>query len=352
MAMARKAIKGVMAIGLFCTFSIMPVKMMMADQKPLSIVASIRPVHALVAGVMGDLGTPHLLLAAPASAHHFTLKPSQARALQNADIVFWIGPGMEQPLTKALATLAVDAQSVALDDSAGLVLFDFDDDGHDGHGTKGKHNDHDGHDGHGTKDKHNDHDGHDEHGTKDKHNEHGGHGGHGEHGINPHIWLDPFNAQIMLGVIADHLGKADPVNAKTYQANADVMRQNLVQLQIDIARQLAPFAESEFLVLHDAHIYFERRFGMRAHGAITIEPDVMPTAAKIKKLRHDIESHPMDCIFSEPFLGQKALGLINEGIDIPIGHLDPLGSQLPAGASLYADLLKSYAAAFKACLSR
>ena len=322
MAMARKAIKGVMAIGLFCTFSIMPVKMMMADQKPLSIVASIRPVHALVAGVMGDLGTPHLLLAAPASAHHFTLKPSQARALQNADIVFWIGPGMEQPLTKALATLAADAQSVALDDSAGLVLFDFDDDGHDGHGTK------------------------------DKHNEHGGHGGHGEHGINPHIWLDPFNAQIMLGVIADHLGKADPVNAKTYQANADVMRQNLVQLQIDIARQLAPFAESEFLVLHDAHIYFERRFGMRAHGAITIEPDVMPTAAKIKKLRHDLESHPMDCIFSEPFLGQKALGLINEGIDIPIGHLDPLGSQLPAGASLYADLLKSYAAAFKACLAR
>lgn len=321
MAMARKAIKGVMAIGLFCTFSIMPVKMMMADQKPLSIVASIRPVHALVAGVMGDLGTPHLLLAAPASAHHFTLKPSQARALQNADIVFWIGPGMEQPLTKALATLAADAQSVALDDSAGLVLFDFDDDGHDGHGTK------------------------------DKHNDHGGHGGHGEHGINPHIWLDPFNAQIMLGVIADHLGKADPVNAKTYQANADVMRQNLVQLQIDIARQLAPFAESEFLVLHDAHIYFERRFGMRAHGAITIEPDVMPTAAKIKKLRHDLESHPMDCIFSEPFLGQKALGLINEGIDIPIGHLDPLGSQLPAGASLYADLLKSYAAAFKACLA-
>ena len=88
---------------------------------------------------MGDLGTPHLLLAAPTSAHHFTLKPSQARALQNADIVFWIGPGMEQPLTKALATLAADAQSVALDDSAGLVLFDFDDDGHDDHGTKDKH---------------------------------------------------------------------------------------------------------------------------------------------------------------------------------------------------------------------
>ena len=315
MAIVRKAVTGVMAIGLFCAFSIMPVKMVMADQKPLSIVASIKPVHALVAGVMGDLGTPHLLLAAPTSAHHFTLKPSQARALQNADIVFWIGPGMEQPLTKALATLAADAQSVALDDSAGLVLFDFDDDGHDDHGTKDKHD------------------------------------GHGGHGINPHIWLDPFNAQIMLGVIADHLGKADPVNAKAYQANADAMRQTFAQLQIDIARQLAPFAESEFLVLHDAHIYFERRFGMRAHAAITTEPDVMPTAAKIKKLRHDLESHPMDCIFGEPFLGQKAVRLTAEGSDIRIGQLDPLGSQLPAGASLYADLLKSYAAAFKGCLA-
>ena len=315
MAIVRKAVTGVMAIGLFCAFSIMPVKMVMADQKPLSIVASIKPVHALVAGVMGDLGTPHLLLAAPTSAHHFTLKPSQARALQNADIVFWIGPGMEQPLTKALATLAADAQSVALDDSAGLVLFDFDDDGHDDYGTKDKHN------------------------------------GHGGHGINPHIWLDPFNAQIMLGVIADHLGKADPVNARAYQAHADAMRQTFAQLQIDIARQLAPFAESEFLVLHDAHIYFERRFGMRAHAAITTEPDVMPTAAKIKKLRHDLESHPMDCIFGEPFLGQKAVRLIAEGSDIRIGQLDPLGSQLPAGASLYADLLKSYAAAFKGCLA-
>ena len=315
MAIVRKAVTGVMAIGLFCAFSIMPVKRVMADQKPLSIVASIKPVHALVAGVMGDLGTPHLLLAAPTSAHHFTLKPSQARALQNADIVFWIGPGMEQPLTKALATLAADAQSVALDDSAGLVLFDFDDDGHDDYGTKDKHD------------------------------------GHGGHGINPHIWLDPFNAQIMLGVIADHLGKADPVNARAYQAHADAMRQTFAQLQIDIARQLAPFAESEFLVLHDAHIYFERRFGMRAHAAITTEPDVMPTAAKIKKLRHDLESHPIDCIFGEPFLGQKAVRLIAEGSDIRIGQLDPLGGQLPAGASLYADLLKSYAAAFKACLA-
>ena len=90
---------------------------------------------------------------------------------------------------------------------------------------------------------------------------------------------------------------------------------------------------------------------MRAHAAIATEPDVIPTAAKIEKLRHDLESHPIDCIFGKPFLGQKAVGLIAEGSDIRIGQLDPLGSQLPAGASLYVYLLKSYAAAFKACLA-
>ena len=141
-------------------------------------------------------------------------------------------------LVTALVTLAAGAQSVALGDSAGPVLFDFDDGGHDGYGTTDKHADQY------------------YHASKNGHGGHGVHGEHGEHGINPHIWLDPFNAQIKLGVIADHLGKADPVNAKAYQANADAMRQTLAQLQIDIARELAPFAESEFLVLHDAHIYF------------------------------------------------------------------------------------------------
>ena len=181
MAIARKAIKGVTAIGIFCAVLMVPVKMVMADQKPLSIVASIKPVHTLVAGVMGDLGTPRLLLFAPSSAHHFTLKPSQARVLQNADIVFWIGPGMEQPLTKTLGTLAADAQAVTLDDSAGLVLFDFDDDGHVAK------DDHDDHYDHGTKNGHADHD---DHATKDGHDElaaKDGHGGHGEHSINPHI---------------------------------------------------------------------------------------------------------------------------------------------------------------------
>ncbi|MDC0493465.1 zinc ABC transporter substrate-binding protein [Alphaproteobacteria bacterium] len=322
MAMMQKWVKGVKTIGLFCASLVIPVEMVIADQKPISVVASIKPIHSLVTAVMGDIGTPHLLLEAPSSAHHFTLKPSQARSLQAADIVFWVGPTMEQPLTKALATLAPQAQTLPLIESAGLVLINFDK-------VTPAHEKHD-------HEKH-DHEKHDEHAK------------HDDHLINPHIWLDPQNAKIMLGVIAARLAKADPENASAYAANADSMAARLAILETDITSQLASYSAAKFLVLHDAHVYFERRFGLRNYGAITTEPDVMPTASRVKALRDELREHRFDCIFAEPFLGQKAVALIAEGSKVSIGTLDPIASNLPAGAQLYPDLLMSYAKALQSC---
>jgi zinc transport system substrate-binding protein len=325
MAMMQKWVKGVKTIGLFCASLVIPVEMVIADQKPISVVASIKPIHSLVAAVMGDIGTPHLLLEAPSSAHHFTLKPSQARSLQAADIVFWVGPTMEQPLTKALATLAPQAQTLPLIESAGLVLINFDK-------VTPAHEKHD-------------HEKHDH----EKHDKHDEHAKHDDHLINPHIWLDPQNAKIMLGVMAARLAKADPENASTYAANADSMAARLATLETDITSQLASYSAAKFLVLHDAHVYFERRFGLRNYGAITTEPDVMPTASRVKALRDELREHRFDCIFTEPFLGQKAVALIAEGSKVSIGTLDPIASNLPAGAQLYPDLLMSYAKALQSC---
>ena len=326
MAMMQKWIKGVKTIGLFCASLVIPVEMVIADQKPISVVASIKPIHSLVAAVMGDIGTPHLLLEAPSSAHHFTLKPSQARSLQAADIVFWVGPTMEQPLTKALATLAPQAQTLPLIESAGLVLINFDK-------AMPAHEKHD-------------HEKHDH----EKHDKHDEHAKHDDHLINHHIWLDPQNAKILLGVIAARLAKADPENASTYAANADLMAARLATLETDITSQLASYSAAKFLVLHDAHVYFERRFGLRNYGAITTEPDVMPTASRVKALRDELREHHFDCIFTEPFLGQKAVTLIAEGSKVSIGMLDPIANNLPAGAQLYPNLLMSYARAVRSCI--
>jgi zinc transport system substrate-binding protein len=247
---------------------------------------------------------------------------------------------MEQPLTKALATLAPQAQTLPLIESAGLVLINFDKvtPAHEKHDHE-KH-DHEKHD----HEKH-DHEKHDH----EKHDKHDEHAKHDDHLINPHIWLDPQNAKIMLGVIAARLAKADPENASTYAANADSMAARLATLETDITSQLASYSAAKFLVLHDAHVYFERRFGLRNYGAITTEPDVMPTASRVKALRDELREHRFDCIFTEPFLGQKAVALIAEGSKVSIGTLDPIASNLPAGAQLYPDLLMSYAKALQSC---
>jgi zinc transport system substrate-binding protein len=184
---------------------------------------------------------------------------------------------------------------------------------------------------------------------KHDHEKHDEHAKHDDHLINPHIWLDPQNAKIMLGVIAARLAKADPENASTYAANADSMAARLAILETDITSQLASYSAAKFLVLHDAHVYFERRFGLRNYGAITTEPDVMPTASRVKALRDELREHRFDCIFTEPFLGQKAVALIAEGSKVSIGTLDPIASNLPAGAQLYPDLLMSYAKALQSC---
>ncbi|NDG37143.1 MAG: zinc ABC transporter substrate-binding protein [Alphaproteobacteria bacterium] len=232
---------------------------------------------------------------------------------------------MEQPLTKALATLAPHAQTTPLINASGLMLLEFNNDA-PAHQKPGLE-------------------------QRDDHDRHEKHGDHDGHMINPHIWLDPQNAQVMLREISSRLGKADPENAKIYAANADQMSVRLAGLQADIARQLAPYSAARFLVLHDAHSYFERRFGLRNHGAITSEPDVMPTASRIKALRSELGTHQIDCIFAEPLLGQKAVDLIAEGSKVRIGRLDPVASNLPAGVELYPDLLQSYATAMQACFS-
>ena len=326
--MVRGSINHLISFFRFCGLGLLLIGVhstAMASQRPLSVVASIKPIYSLVAAVMGDIGTPELLLKAPSSAHHFTLKPSQARILQAADIVFWVGPTMEQPLTKALATLAPHAQTTPLINASGLMLLEFNNDA-PAHQKPGLE-------------------------QRDDHDRHEKHGDHDGHMINPHIWLDPQNAQVMLREISSRLGKADPENAEIYAANAVRMATRLAGLQAEIARQLAPYSAARFLVLHDAHSYFERRFGLRNHGAITSEPDVMPTASRIKALRSELGTHQIDCIFAEPLLGQKAVDLIAEGSKVRIGRLDPVASNLPAGVELYPDLLQSYATAMQACFS-
>ena len=331
-----------------------------AANADVSVVTSIKPVHSLVSSVMQGVGSPTVIIEGAGSPHTYSLKPSQATQLQDADLVFWMGDELEPFLVDAAQNIARNAELVNLFDSHGLKkirfreggMFDEHDDhddhakdDHDDHGkekhAKDDHDDH-GHDKH-AKDDHDDH-GHDKH-AKDDHDDHG----HGE--FDPHVWLDPINAKAIVHEIEEALVKADPKNAKKYEANAVRMAGKLDQLVTELRAQLQPVQGKGFIVFHDAYQYFEQRFGVAAIGSITVSPEVMPGAERVRDLREKIKDLGATCVFSEPQFEPKLVRTLVDGTGARTGVLDPLGSSLTKGPDLYFQLVREMARSLKECLS-
>ncbi|PXA97443.1 zinc ABC transporter substrate-binding protein [Nostoc sp. 3335mG] len=288
------------------------------------VVASTKPVHSLVAGVMAGIGEPGLIVRGAASPHTYSLRPSDAAALEGADIVFWTGHGLELFLGEALDTLSTGAQTVALSAAPGIDLLPM----REG-GAFEPHEDGDTEHGH-------DHD-HDH--------------AHEEEG-DMHFWLDPENAKLMVTEIARVLGEADPDNAAAYTANAKTEIAALDALEGEIGERLAPVAGKPFVVFHDAYQYFERRFGLTVAGTITVSPETMPGAARVEELRGKVGELGATCVFAEPNFEPAIVATIVEGTEARAGVLDPEGSALPEGPELYGELLRGIAAGLTDCLTR
>lgn len=284
-----------------------------------NVVASIKPVHSLVTAVMAGVGEPTLIVKGSASPHTYALRPSDAGALESADIVFWTGHGMELFLGDALETLAADATVVELADAPGIELlavreggaFEAHDDGDEG---------------------------------QDAHEEHE----HGEGDM--HFWLDPQNAKLMVTQIAATLAAADPDNAGAYEANAEAERVKLDHLEADLAAMLEPVADKPFVVFHDAYQYFESRFGLTLAGSVTVTPDATPGAARIDELKAKVAELGATCVFAEPNFEPTIISAIIEGTQAKSGVLDPEGGALDAGVELYPQLLLGLATSLVDCL--
>ena len=303
----------------------------------VNVVASIKPVHSLVASVMQGVSEPSLLVKGAGSPHTYSLKPSQAKELQAADIVFWMSHDLEAFLENSIESIAKNAKAVSLMDSHGLIklnfreggAFDAHDHGHDDHGD-------DKHDDHG-------HDKHDDHGD-DKHDDHG----HDE--VDPHVWLDPQNAKSLVHEIEEHLAEIDPSNAAKYEANAKAVMKKLDALTKEIEADLKPIRDRGYVVFHDAYQYFEKRFGVSAVGSITVSPEVLPGAERVSELRDKVKSLNASCVFSEPQFEPKLVKTITENTDAGTGVLDPLGANIKDGPELYFTLIRNMAKSLKDCL--
>jgi zinc transport system substrate-binding protein len=335
------------------------------------VVVSIKPVHSLVASIMKGVGEPSLIVEGAASPHTYTLKPSNARALENAEVVFWMGPGLEAFLEKPLEALPKNAKVVELEDVPGLTKLPFREGGafeghdhaehgenaeadedHDGHGHEeaGEH----GHD-HGAEEAgHAEHaeteHAHDEHGHEDHAGDEHGHEEHG--GTDMHLWLDPTNAKAMAAEITSSLSEVDPSNKAAYEANLAALNTEIDALDLEIAAQLKPVLEKPFIVFHDAYQYFEKHYGVRVAGSVTVSPETMPGAERLSTIHAKIEELGAACVFAEPQFEPKLISVVTEGTQAKSGVLDPEGGSLEAGPALYGQLMRNLATSMSTCLSQ
>jgi zinc transport system substrate-binding protein len=331
---ARQARHGALATG-FLPISVVAAGLVgsagAASAEDLAVVATIKPIHALVAKVMGEAGEPTLLVKGAASPHTYSLKPSDAKALNNARLVFRVSGEIEPFTRKIVESLPKTVTVVTLADAPGLTLLDqrkgdtFEAHRHDDH-------DHDHDHGHGHDDE--------DHGTAD--------------GKGPvrdgHVWLDPRNGVAIVREIARALSEAAPSQAAKFEANAAAAITEIESTSREIADELAPVKDKPFVVFHDAYQYFESRFGLAAAGSITVSPDVQPSAKRLGEIRRKIKDLNVTCVFAEPQFKSKLVATVVEGTGAKSGTLDPEGASVEPGPGAYVTLLHNLGRDLKQCL--
>lgn len=296
---------------------------------PPEVVTDIPPVQSLVAQVMGDLGTPGLLLPPGGSPHGHQMRPSEARALHEAQLLFWIGPEQSPWLGDAAADIGSSLTSVPLLAVPGTVVRTAR--AHDHHDHDHDHDhDEDGHE-----------EGHDEH-----EEEHTSDDGHVHEGIDPHAWLDPENAMTWLPEIARQLAVADPSNADTYRSNAEAAMTRVDELRARIAAELSGVTGG-YIFYHDAYGYFTGRFGLPSGEAVTDGDAAPPGARRMAELQAGGDPH--GCLFTEPQFDPRSAQRLAESLGVTVGVLDPVGSTLEPGPDLYGTLLQGIADQLAKC---
>lgn len=298
------------------------------------VAASILPVHSLVSAVMAGVGTPDLIVKGMGSEHAYQMKPSDARALAAANVVFWVDEDMETFLEGPIEALPKNATVVALAETPGLTLRKRRE---GGVWEKHVHAGEDHEDGH--------EDGHDAAGHDDHHHD------HDEGDTDLHVWLDPTNAAVMAGEIADTLSKVDPAHAAQYAANLATLKTRLAALDTELRTKLTPIADKPYIVFHDAYQYFQKRYDLDGAGSITLDPTRQPGADRVRAIHERINELGAPCVFSEPQFEPRLVQTVIDGTKARTGVLDPLGADIAPGPDQYPEMMKALATSMTACLA-
>ncbi len=269
----------------------------------IKVLASAAPIHSLIAGVMAGVGSPELIVKSTASPDNYRLTPAAAARIAKADLIFMVGPGLENSLLKPIAVLAKKARVVILAEAPGVRLA----------APRGENN--------------------------------------ARQTYDFHIWLDPANARAIVLAAVGALSKADPANAASYTTNGRKLDRRLATLERDLRRRLAPLGRQPFLVYHNAFAYLERAFGLEVAGSLAGPAGAPMSARRVARLRALIRSRRIRCLFLGPLQSSNSVRALTDGLDVSLGVLDPLGMGMEPGPELYFRMMENLARALEGCLS-
>ena len=291
--------------------------------QPPNVVVSLKPIHSLVAGVMGEAGKPRLLLKGTASPHTYQMRPSDARALAEADLIVWVGESMETFLHRAVENLGSRSRVVTLHEVPGIHLL------RNREGGIWEDDDH-------------------EEPHVDEREDHG----HEHDEFNMHFWLDPDNAGRIVDEVAAALIFLDPARTATWRANAAATRKRIADLHASLEARLAPVRGQAFVVFHDAYQYFERAYRLNGKGAVAVDPARAPSAKRLVELRAALAEHKVRCVFTEPQFEPDLVRTVIEGSDVRTAVLDPIGADTRPGADTWIEIMRGLGDAMVGCLGR
>ena len=326
------------------------------------VVATIKPVHSLTASIMDGVGEPELIVEGIESPHDYQPKPSDAKLLEEADVVVWVGPDLESAISTAILNLSRNAISVELSKTEGLKLFEFRSshvhhDEHDDHEHGDEHDEEHG-DGHGDEhgdehDEEHDHEHADEHGEEhgdehaDEHDQHA----HEEGAVDMHVWLDVSNASIMADEIAQALKLVYPQHSDQFESNRKVLQEKLHGLEHELEAQAEPIKDRPYIVFHDAYQYLEKWLGLESVAAVHLNPTITPGVGQINEVREAVVEIGAICAFAEPQFNPGVLKTVAEGTDIKMGMIDPLGQGVEPGSNAYFEIMRNIVTALRDCLT-
>ena len=271
------------------------------------VLASITPVQLIASEVLDGITVPDKLLPPGASPHQYSLKPSDVRRIQQADLVLWVGPQLERFLVKSLQQT----------DAKVLTLLDEE---HEGEVEESSHEGHDHHDGH----------------------DHGG--------VDPHVWLEPFYVLEVASMVRDAAAALKPEYKAQLDANYQRFASRLIGLDKTLMARFMPLSERGFIVFHDAYGRFVEHYQLLQLDAITINPSRKPGAKHLSELRQRVIDSQAVCVFSEPQFSSSVLDAVTAGSEVKIVELDPLGQDIEPQAGAYTVFLQRFADTVHSCL--